>query len=229
MSYIQLRITPAEVLDVSKCSTFDLKLFVSGLKEIVLASDGDYVCCYEKLNKFGEPTKPHFHATFEYADAILKNTLAKRIKNIFIKWGLPKFKGNKQYSLQIVSEPKDYSRWFRYGLKEKAIPDLTKYNGDLKTLTLLAKDERIRSQQFNVEKREKQLQKSTMYSRLEEFLDTKNLKKGTTRKVTFCYVCEYYGREEKAHNPNTMRGYADLYMLKKKWITASQYYDMNFS
>ena len=43
----------------------DLKTFHFGLKQIVTDTDGDYACCFEKLNKFGEATKPHFHASFE--------------------------------------------------------------------------------------------------------------------------------------------------------------------
>lgn len=228
MSFVQLRITPCEILDVSKVSVPDLKLFYLGIKTIVDESDGDYVVCYEKLNKFGEATKPHFHVNFEYADNVLKNTLAKKIKKIFVKIGLPQFKGNKHYSLGIVPEPSDYSRWFRYCLKENHIPDLTKYDGDLEALRLLAVDERKRSVEANIANREKTIQKITLYDRLKKVLEGKNLKKGTTRKQVFCHVLSYYKTEKKALNANTMRGYADLYMIEKEWITPEMYYELNF-
>lgn len=228
MSFVQLRITPCEIMDVSKVSFEDLKIFHFGLQQIVTDTDGDYVCCYEKLNKFGEATKPHFHASFEYADTVLKNTLAKKIKNVFFKLGLPKFKGNKQYSLQVIPEPDDYQRWFRYCLKERYIKDLTKTDMDIEKLEMLAKDERKRAVQSNILNREKTLNKITLYDRLKKSLEDLNLKKGTTRKQVFCHVLSYYRKENKALNPTTMRGYADLYMIEKEWITPSMYYDLNF-
>lgn len=228
MSFVQLRITPCEILDISKVSQPDLMLFHTGLKQILQESDGDYVACYERLNKFGEATKPHFHANFEYADNILKNTLAKRIKTVFTKLGLPKFKGNKHYSLAIVPEPEDYHRWYRYCFKENYIKSLTKTDINIDELILLAKDERKRSVQANVENREKTITKITLYDRLKTFLEKQNLKKGTTRKKVFCHVLNYYKTEKKALNANTMRGYTDLYMIEKEWITPEMYYDLNF-
>lgn len=228
MSFVQLRITPCEILDISKVSQPDLMLFHKGLRLILEESDGDYIACYERLNKFGESTKPHFHASFEYADTILKNTLAKRIKNVFIKLGLPKFKGNKHYSLSIVPEPDDYQRWYRYCLKENYIKSLTKTDMDIETLSLLAIDERKRSVEANIKNREKTINTITLYDRLKKFLNSLDLKKGTTRKQVFCHVLNYYKTEKKALNASTMRGYADLYMIENEWITPENYYDLNF-
>lgn len=232
MSFVQLRIHPGVTLGKTdeELSKDELQQFYNGIKEIVSKSDGDYTVGFEKLNKYGEPTRHHFHVCYELSDTVKKNTLMKTIKRVFTGLGLPQFKGNSMYALQVLPEPNDWERWIRYPLKEKSIPSLCKLDeGELDRLTLLAKDEHKRAMESNVAQREKMREKNSFYDKLEEHL-LKDKVQYKTHKEIFIAMCKYYAEQtspRKGLNPVTISSYANLFMVTHKLMTYDHFYDIN--
>ena len=227
MSFVQLRIHPAETLGKTdeELSKDEMLLFYKSIEEIVTKSDGNYTVGFEKLNKYGEPTKHHYHVCYELADTVLKNTLAKSIKKVFTKNGLPQLRGNSMYSLQVLPEPEDYERWIRYPLKERCVRTLTKIE-DLDRLEMVAKDERRRSIQANCLQREKIRQTKSFYDKMEEKL-LKDKVEYKTHKEIFIAMCKYYADQKKGINYRTIDGYANLFMVTHKLITYDHFYELN--
>jgi len=228
MSFIQLRIHPGVTLgkpdeDLTKD---ELNQFYNGIKEIVTNSDGDYTVGFEKKNKYGEPTRHHFHVCYELLETVKKNTLMKKIKNVFTNLGLPLFKGNAMYALQVLPEPKVWERWVRYPLKEHPIPTLCKLDeGELARLTMLAKDEHQRACESNIQQREKMREKSTFYIKMEEKLLKDKV--GDTHKEIYIAMMKYYEEQSKPINPTTIGGYTNLFMVSHKLITYDHFYELH--
>jgi len=230
MSYFQLRISPAPILGKTSLdvSQNELQPFYLGIK-LLLSSEfniREYITCYEKLNKFGEPTIAHFHINFVKDDlGIKKDTIAKRLKKYFVEYGLPSFRGNSQYSLQMLAEPDDYFRWMRYCMKERVIDQLTNLSWDPEQIKLqraLSQDERKRAIASNIQYRNKYLEKVTWYDKLEIYLlNKKNLK---TKSVIFVEIQKYYAKEKKGFNWDLINKNTNLYMARQKLITPLAFY-----
>lgn len=193
----------------------------------------------EKLNKYGEPCHPHIHFNFEYEPFDLidpKRALREWCRKYAASHDF-ELKGNAVWSLQFFEDPEDcdsLERWWRYPLKERPIPALCYHpeEGFLEKLTLLARDERVRSVSANLLARQKTLDKNSLKDKLFKFLDDKNTESyhndqpEFTHKTIWILILEYYTQEGKAISFQTINGYTILYQLYLKLITPEQAYEM---
>lgn len=211
-----LRLTPCEI-DPSANRLHFIHLFNDLIRTYNLV---DYALGWEQLNKYGEPTKPHYHFNF------LADGNKQAIQTHIRRWDMYRIKGNTMYALTRYSEPDDFNRWFRYVAKEKLLRKYCKGFTDLELdeMELLAKDERKRSISYNLEKRQSLLEKKTLYDKYSIEIEKTNLK---TFKSVWLKFLELYVRDRKIINPSTIKGYTNLYLLQKKYITHEQFFADN--
>lgn len=213
-----LRLTPCEI-DASANPQDFLHLF----KDLIRTYDlKDYALGHEKLNKFGEPTKPHFHFNF------LCDANKQAIQTHIRRWYMYKIKGKTMYALTRYPEPDNFNRWFRYVAKEKLLRKLCNgfTDAEFDEMELLAKDERKRSIKFNIEKRELCMQKQTLYDKYAKKIDEdKNLI--PTYKNIWLKFLELYTIDKKVINTLSIKGYTHLYMLTRKHITPLKFYQLS--
>lgn len=183
----------------------------------------DYALGFEKLNKYGEATAPHFH--FNFLCDSTKEAIAQWVR----RYPLYNIKGNAMYSLSRHPDPDDYYRWFRYVFKERSLRKHCKgfTTEEMDKMELLAKDERARSVKFNVEKREQLIKKSTLYERYAKKLDKLFPLKKIDYKKIWLKLLSFYVEDKKAVNPQTIKGYTWLYLLKTGVLSNEQFYEEN--
>lgn len=177
-----------------------------------------YILCFEKKNKYGEPTHPHFHFNFE-TDAS-KEAIQAWIR----RWPSFKIKGNKMYSVSRFAEPRDYDRWYRYCCKEWVLEKHTKgfSKPELEKMKLLAKDERARAIEYNIKKRDDRHKKDTLFNRYSKTIRD-NLKKSDYKSIWIAFL-QCYKADDRAINPLTLKGYTYLYQLKEGFITDEDFF-----
>lgn len=183
-----------------------------------------YITADEKLDKYGEQTHRHFHFNFYSDDK--KDTLQKAVRNYYTEAGVV-CKGNKCYSLQELDEPTDIKRWLRYCMKEKWIPQLTVLpyaDEEIKNMEIVAKDERDRAICYNVQKREKLLDKQTYSDKIFKHLDTLQLKEFRSINIA---ITKFYVKDKKPVCIRTIDGYTNNYMLQSKLLTFEEFYDQS--
>ncbi len=240
MPYLQLRIT----LDPSGTRTYHpvrslLRHFL--VKWVPDSSDNIFTCGYEKLNKFGEPCSPHFHLNVSIDLMTIDLTNPLRSAREFLRREAVKrdftLKGNKQWSLTMVEEPKDFERWIRYPLKETPVLELTGFgrlNKKAEPWTAkflqeqmpLAQAERKRSIELNLLKREKLADKTSFRDKLFEHLDEHFAEKAPDHQDIWIAILEFYQSQGKAICFKTVTGYTVGYQLHIKAITPLQCYVM---
>lgn len=246
MPYLQLRIT----LDLSgnrnRTNVHQLlKSFRN--KWLRLQDNVAHTVGYELLNKFGEPCDPHFHLNTYFDPPDLKDPLRSarnwlRRESTAYDFTL---KGNKQWSCTMVEEPKDYERWIRYPLKETAVFELCSSAWRLQqdpsgnkskelTPSILqmerdARNERKRSIELNVIKREKLADKVTFKDKLFTYLDevyTTFKDALLTDKQVWISILQFYQEQGKCICLKTISGYSILYRLHQGSLTVEQAYDL---
>lgn len=230
MPYFGLRLTLGEIFGIPEEAIQDshkhtLMHLIRYLISEYVCKEDDYILAAERLNKFGEATKYHYH--FNFISDMKKESLRKQIVRKSDELGF-KLKGNKTYCLQCFPEPNDYHRWFRYCLKEKYIKKFTKYTPDenaptLKELEMLAKDERKQTINANIAVRKKSLDKKTYFDKIVKHLEKKDLK---TKKDIFISITKYYVDDGKPVNPMTIKGYTHNYMIMKKLMSYDTFYQL---
>ena len=171
MEYFQIRLTPL-VMDPSMNPRDCIQVFFLLIKTYSLT---EYALCYEKLNKYLEPTHPHFH--FNFACFKNKETVRMQFLRICENELGRRPKGNTQYSIAGIKEPDDIQRWWRYIFKEKPILKYCKSFTDteIKQMTLIASDERKRAALHWHQKRETKDEKSTIFQRYSLLIKKQNL------------------------------------------------------
>ncbi len=254
MPYLQLRIT----LDPSGTRSYHpvrslLRHFI--VKWIPDSSDNIFTCGYEKLNKYGEPCSPHFHLNVSIDPMTIDLTNPLRSAREFLRREAVKrdfsLKGNKQWSLTMVEEPKDFERWIRYPLKETPVLELTGFgrlNKKAEPWTHkfiseqmpLAQAERKRSIELNLLKRDKLADKTSFRDKLFEHLDSLLIgqtqqelldiisenKSLPSHQDIWISILEFYQSQGKAICFKTVTGYTVGYQLHIKAITPLQCYVM---
>lgn len=195
--YYSLRLTP-EFLDISNCEIIFSKI-------IDVYKVNYSALCYEVLDKYGEPCKPHYHFNF-----LAENTKKSNIQHWLKQFGV---KGSKCYAL---SDPSSVTpeRWWRYTMKENLLsailpPDLP----SIYDLTLLAKEERKQSIRYNLQKRVTEKKRATLFEKM-ELLMLKTPNKFMTGTRVFKFIISYYMDNNLSININTVKGYTNLYLLK---------------
>lgn len=237
MSYFSLRITPCQVSPPDINLQSFLILFT---KIIDKYNPSHYLLGYEKLNKFLEPVNPHFH--FQFFCHAKKDT----IRQLIARWDVAKVRGNKAYALSLFPDVQDHDRFFRYCLKEENgwINNKKYIKGfsyeEILDMQKLAQDERKTNADYHKKNREKQLQKSTFFSRLEQHLNKlygndlsdnpvsfSKLPSFPSHKMIYIDIINYYMTHQNAINHKTVRGYTILYQLRTKIITPEEFFHMN--
>lgn len=234
MPYLQLRITidPSHNRGHNDCLQL-LNRFVHKWcrkldpLDLVCPTDGTtaYTCGVEELNKFGEPCDPHFHLNVYFDPPDLKDPLRSArefLRKNAIDIGF-RLKGNKVWSCTLVEEPKDYTRWIRYPLKEKPVRAFCANVPNLEQLIIDSHNERKHSVELNVIKREKAIDKQSLKDKLFSHLAELDLK---NHQQIWEAILNYYISNGKAVCFNTINGYTILYQLHIKLLTPTQCYIM---
>ncbi len=227
MPYFQLRITLSE--------TRTKKTILRSIKYLIREYNMTlYSTGYEEYNKYGEPCDPHFHFNFvEDLDRVNpKRCIADKLKRYYEQIDVS-LKGNKQWSLQMVEEPNDFDRWFRYPLKENPILDMVRDGtsdlsgnmgpdpDELDKIVSLAKSERRTSIEINILRREKQRNKDKFKDNLYTFIKSHDqdelnplLTGGYTidHKRVWKLIYKYYRSQERPINWTTIEGYTNLFL-----------------
>ncbi len=234
MPFLQLRITCDPSGNRTRASTFLLlkkfrRVWLHNQDETFQSTAG-----YETLNKFGESCDPHFHLNAYFVTPDLKDPLRSakewlRREARSLDFNL---KGNKVWSCTLVEEPKDFDRWCRYPLKETPVPELCNDFVDFGDLVKLAKEERKRSIEINVIKREKAIDKQSFKDKLFLYLENAfPIGEGMTKR--FCShqeiwtsILKYYTDQGKSVCFKTINGYTILFQLHIGHLTPDQCYVM---
>lgn len=217
--YYSLRITPEEFnIPFNEALQIITVYFINGGK----ADADNYITADEQKNKFGEPTKRHFH--FNFLSDSKKDTLQKGIRAFYSERGYV-CKGNRCYSLQQCDEPEDFGRWFRYCMKEKYIKKLSSSSEiDFDKLEILAKDERQQSIKHNLANRAKLMDKNTLYDKIVMDLEKQDPRPADFKSI-WSFIVAYYVKEKKPVNLNTIKGYTITYCISTGLITSDMLYD----
>lgn len=232
MPYLQLRIT----CDPSGSRTPEMvtsllhrfiKKWLDPTQQI--PSSAEYTCGYEELNKYGEPCDPHYHLNVYFDPPDLCDPL-RSAKEFLKREAINRdfrLKGNKVWSCTLVEEPDDFHRWIRYPLKELPVLPLCRLP-DLENLAILAREERKRSIEINILKREKLADKSSFRDKLFEYLDDKLLVDATPpdHQAIWITILKYYQSQKKAICFKTVSGYTIGYQLMLGTLTPMQCYVM---
>ncbi len=232
MTFLQLRIT----VDPSGTRNADRvgRLLKSFLKNWILVQDPSavYTGGFERLNKYGEPCDPHYHLNADFDPSDLKDPL-RSAKNWLKKQAIASdyhLKGNKVWSCTLVEEPTDHDRWLRYPLKEYPVMDLTNHPNH-QNLHYIAFEERKRSVEINILKRQKLADKQSFRDKLFKYLDAKNHESNDndeeefTHRTIWLLILKYYTDQGKAVCFKTINGYTLLYMLYIGLMTPEEAYD----
>lgn len=237
MPYLQLRIT----LDPSGTRTAHrVRLLLRKFIRVWIKEHDDEPqtsAGFEELNKFGEPCDPHYHLNAYFHVCDLKDPLRSAKEWLRREARSLEFtlKGNKVWSCTLVEEPKDFLRWFRYPLKESPVPELIcsfPTSSTLQELSLLAREERKRSIEINIIKREKAIDKQSFRDKLFKYLDEKNEESyhadgpEFTHKTIWILILNYYTEQGKAVCFKTITGYTVSYMLYLGLMTPDEAYEM---
>lgn len=246
MPYLQLRITLDPSGNRNEHRTF---LLLKKFRRVWLTNqDADYQCTggYEKLNKYGEPCDPHYHFNAYFVSPDLKDPLRSAKEWLRREATANEFslKGNKVWSCTLVEEPKDFSRWMRYPLKETPTVELCDLYPEEKHLLEnshnLAHEERKRSIEINILKREKTIDKQSFKDKLFKYLDDLFLGEGISELMEtithdkplpdhqqiWVTILKYYTQQGKAVCFKTINGYTILYQLHIGQLTPEQCYVM---
>lgn len=243
MPYFQLRITLSD--------TRTKKVILRSIKYLIREYNMTlYSTGYEEFNKYGEPCDPHFHFNFvEDLERINpKRCIADKLKRYYENLDIS-LKGNKQWSLQMVEEPGDFDRWFRYPLKENPIIDLIKDGtsdlsgnfgpdpDELDSIIQRAKDERRTSIEINILRREKLRNKDQFKDKLFTYLDNIftdaliDMGENPADYIPnegqiYCEILTYYKQISKPMSFDTIGNYTNLYRLENGHLTNADAYNL---
>lgn len=218
MPYYSLRITPEEISKDAAPKAYK-HLFRDMIKQYQLSV---WALAWEKLNKYLEDCKPHYH--FNFITEAPKPT----IRAFITRWSdFGQIKGKNAYSLSAYTEPDDASRWWRYCFKERCL----EHSGldalyDISNISLLAVDERKRSSLWNIEKRENLEKKTSQYCRYEKKVEAYAKKNNVNQQIIFCKFLELCISDNKTINHKQLLGWTHLYLLKHNFMTPVDYYKL---
>lgn len=169
---------------------------------------------YETKNKVGEQTHPHLHLHF---------TTDKKVESIrkalTRKW---KDEGETRtraalYSLKQEEDVKDVDFFFRYPLKQ-GNNDYDKFNvypdGFDKDVQMKCAIEYYNtSVMINRQKMEKELNKTSTYDKLSEYLDSLALSVNLTSNLVIKFAVQFYIDNKMAISATTIHGYCVTYCV----------------
>lgn len=177
-------------------------------------------CGFEKLNQFGEPTKPHYHIHI----ATKKNV--KAIRKAFQRtshYTEAPAKANALYSLTEEDDVKDLSRFFRYPFKQggritfrEILPPLFELEKEL----FCSKEEYENLKKVNRERRERASAPTTC-DKIMEYLEGLEVKPIQDIDILEKMIL-YYAERGSSANKQTLIGYLNTYKVRNKIISARE-------
>ena len=225
MSYIKFRYTLSarDLGDLPRFNQYVVKKFLSFFKAT------NVTIGLEKLNKLGEETHQHIHIHFmtEVKIGTIRTALGR-----FWTEEEDKRTGNQKYSLREELDVKDPNRFWRYAWKQGArqynvyenLFGLEGFDPDVEMKC--AQEEYKMIVEVNRHKMEKELDKTSTYSKIVEYLE--GTKPQNLREVV-SQTNDYYMKECSSMNANTIAGYVTNYAIQNKFIDKSKYDDKIYS
>ncbi len=223
MSYLQLRFTGSFYDDPSH--NFTKRQIIKNIKDNYLVDKFIYV--EEKNNKMGEETTPHIHFHGYTDKDVKKDSLQKFIRRLGEKYGYT-IKGNKCYAVNILGDPDDEERWYRYCLKEEGAKVAFKgfEKEELKKMRILAQEERKLQIERNKKAHSAYLDKSTFKGKMFDFFK----KEGVASHRPFIIgMIKYYLEKGKVAPFSKFNDYWIDYQISTGLMTPEEYYDKVYS
>lgn len=215
--YYSLRLTPkfiSPTLDDHHPHPI-FKKMIAGL--IKLYKIRVWALCYEKVSTTtGLPTTPHFHFNFLASDK--REAIRKKITR-----DNPNIKGKECYALSVHKTPDNPQRWWRYCFKENILCHSgLPYNID--EISLLAKDERMRTIIYNKQREKDKENRRTVFQRFETKLKKYSKSNNMNQKIIFLQFLSYTILEKKSIVHKQILGYTHLYMILHNYMTPDEFY-----
>ncbi len=238
MPYFQLRITFSELRTPDTCLLAIRRLIRHyNLKEHSLG--------LEQLNKYGEPCDPHLH--FNFIADIERVNPKRCVQDWLRRWFSNRdieLRGNRMWSLQMVEEPADYDRWFRYPIKEE-LPEYdasgmairqtffkkegmegAELRAHYMQLRQRAVDERRTSIEHNILRREKLRVKDQFKQKMYDFIAENAQENNKSKEYIWCLIFEYYRKIEKPINFSVIEGYTNLWLADHGQLSPQSAYNL---
>lgn len=193
--YISVRITPEHCnkldfgWDVDKGDLMTNKVFWYHFTSRWFENVDQYILCYEKSNKFGEPCSPHYHINIYGDIKVKKETLQKW----FNKHGA---KGSKAYCIQVREDVEDEGRWWRYCCKENLVVSYGFSDDRIEQMVEMATSERSHQVKSNVKTRDRLVMKNQFRDKLFKYLKEQHEQVSDTRRL-IKLIGEYYQSQGK--------------------------------
>lgn len=179
----------------------------------------------ETLDKHGQQCKAHCHIHFD-SNSEKKAIAVQLNRKIFVKHKYVKISGRVYY---LKAQPERSNRHWTYPLKTKPLNEWTSKTlvstgfdqRELEDLTLVGHEEWKVGCVVHENKQAKKEDKSwadRFISYLEDFPDLK------THKSIFLQLYEFYKLNDRPLNRRLIKDNAYLYMAKKNYITAEEFY-----
>lgn len=182
----------------------------------------------EYRGKTGQFVNNHIHFHFESNSK--RDTIAKQFVRRMMEDMNDFRKKSSAYYLKAQSEV-DYDKHYMYPLKENDWKITKKYNfckgiplEELEILNIKAHSLRLKSYEVNEHKQTKK-EDVSFVEKFCAYLD-KNTTSSTHQGI-FVALLEFYIQQDKPPNHRQLCDYSYLYMIKKKYITPEEYYNIN--
>ncbi len=196
------------------------------LKEYI--QDDKFTSGIEYRNKRGEFKKNHFH--FHFVSINKKDTIAKQFKRRIMEEYNDTRKKSHAYSL-IPQGEVNYDKLWRYPIKERDFRETKFYSfckgfdeTELRELNLVAHQQRKVQYEVNQTKQSKK-EDVSFVERFCSYLDNSTTSK--SHQGIFVALLEFYIQQDKPPNHKQLCDYSYLYMIKKKYISPEEYYNIN--
>lgn len=217
MQYYSLRLTPkfiSPTLEDSTPQPIFRKMFAQMIKQYKI---NQWALCYEKINNCGKPCQHHFHFNF------LAKAKREAIRKYILRYN-PNIKGKECYALSGYITPDNPQRWWRYCFKENILCHSgLPYNID--EISLLAKDERMRTILYNKQREKDKENQRSVFQRFEIKLKKYSKSHNLNQKIIFLQFLSYTILEKKSINHKTILGYTHLYMILHNIMTPEEFYN----
>lgn len=221
MSYYSLRITSPlldSIQDLSGCccDVPAIALVYDFIKKHISPKGVfPWVLAIENLDKYLEKCATHLHFNFHSS---------KKLKSLQRLIRLAGFTGNKMYSLTRHEEV-DHTSFFGYCLKqESAIYDSNLPGEILYPMRIKAVHQRELAAVYHKKCRAKAMEKNSLADRLCLDISNNPVKLSSYREI-YLFILQWYVEHSKGVCHKTIQAHTQLYRLKHKLLSFSEFYD----
>lgn len=187
-------------------------------------NEGQWTLGHHRYNSLGELTAPHFHIHFRGTKSLDAYRKAFQRFAESDVWATGR-KGVKLYSLKAAKEEwiRDIHAFFRYPFKmahkcefylDNYFYDETKLEQQMAIAQTMYEETKVRL----LEKRDKELDKTTTYDKFLKYVLENNIE---ITQIRTCQgaIINFYKQEKMSCNPRTMQGYVYTYCLTNNIMT----------